>query len=381
MAMSAYLFGDRHLSEDDEGFDQAMRSAHATRLRPRCLCIDGGVGMYVANLGGRYILKRMPYGGGRHDPSCRSYELPPELSGLGHVMGTAIVEDITTGITSLRVGFAMSKGRGGQTQPEAGDGSGSVASDGARLTLRGLLHYLWDQAELNRWQPGFAGRRSWATVRKHLLRAADGKVLRGRPLRSKLYIPEVFSVEQRDEINARRAALWAQEARATSGVRPLMILIGEVKEIIPARYGFKAVIKHLPDQVFAMDEQLYRRMGKRFERELSLWGAANDLHMVVIATFGLNVAGVPAIEELSLMPVTAQWLPVEDAADRQRVLALVLGGRSFVKGLSYPLPSPYGLAPVVMTDDHVPSRPCDPACASAIHSNPDSGLQAAPPDG
>ncbi len=30
------------------------------------------------------------------------------------------------------------------------------------------------------------------------------------------------------------------------------MLIAEVKEIVPARYGFKAVVKHVPDQAFAL---------------------------------------------------------------------------------------------------------------------------------
>jgi hypothetical protein len=33
--------------------------------------------------------------------------------------------------------------------------------------MRGLLHYLRDQAALTCWQPGVLGKRSWATVRKH----------------------------------------------------------------------------------------------------------------------------------------------------------------------------------------------------------------------
>ena len=50
--------------------------------------------------------------------------------------------------------------------PAAGADSDSVASSGTKLSLRGLLHYLWDQGELTRWQPGFAGKRTWSTVRK-----------------------------------------------------------------------------------------------------------------------------------------------------------------------------------------------------------------------
>ena len=218
------------------------------------------------------------------------------------------------------------------------------------MSLRGLLHYLWDQAGLTRWQPGFAGKRSWATVRKHLLLAAENKIARGDALQARLYIPEVFSVEHRDAINARRMARWAHAVATPGKPQHLMLLIAEVKEIVPARYGFKAVIKHVPDQAFALDEQLYRRLGRRFEPELSLWGAADNLHMVMIATFGVSEAGLPTIAELSLMPVTGQWLPVEDSFEQQLVDRLVRDGRCFVKGLRYNLPVGQALASAVLTD-------------------------------
>jgi len=182
----------------------------------------------------------------------------------------------------------MSKTGARSIELGSGNGSDSVATDGTKLSLRGLLRYLWDQAELTHWHPRFAGKRSWATVRKHLLIAAESKIARGAALQSRLYIPEIFTVEHRDEINARRVSHLMHAAGKPKGPRSLMLLIGEVKEIVPARYGFKAVIKHVPDQPSALDEQLYRRMGRRFERELSLWGASDAVYMMLNATFGLN---------------------------------------------------------------------------------------------
>jgi hypothetical protein len=129
-----------------------------------------------------------------------------------------------------------------------------------------------------------------------------------------------------------------------------MLLIAEVKEIVPARYGFKAVVKHIPDQAFSLDEGLYRRLGRRFEPELSLWGAADNLRMVMIATFAVNEAGVPTIAELSLMPVNGNWLPIENSFEQQLIDRLVHDGRSFVKALRYNLPVGQPLASAILTD-------------------------------
>ncbi len=348
-----YEIGGRRFEIGSRGFADAIAEAHASHQRPRCMCLVNGVEMYVARLAGSdrgYIVKRMPDTGSHHAPDCPSYEPPAEFSGLGQVLGSAITEDPATGETTLRLDFPLARMPGRSKMPPAGAESDSVSSSGTKLSLRGLLHYLWDQAELTRWHPGFAGKRTWATVRKHLLQAAEHKLARGDSLRARLYVPEPFCIDERDAINARRLALWQHAVAAPGKAQHLMLLIGEVKEIVPARYGFKAIVKHMPDQAFSVDEQLYRRLGRRFEPELALWGASDDIHMVMIATFGVSSAGVPAINELCLMPVTRQWLPVEDGFEKQLLDRLVGENRAFVKGLHFNLGRDNGIATAVLTD-------------------------------
>ena len=42
---------------------------------------------------------------------------------------------------------------------------------------------------------------------------------------------------------------------------------------------------------------------------------------------------------MSLMPVTPQWLPVEDVYEKHLVEQLIHDGRAFIKGLRYNLPA------------------------------------------
>lgn len=347
---AAYKIAGRRFEIGSRGFADAVADAHAAHQRPRCMCLVEGVEMYVARLGEGYIVKRMPDTGSHHAPDCPSYEPPAEFSGLGQVLGSAITEDPATGETTLKLDFPLTKMPGRSQLPSASADSDSVASDDTRLSLRGLLHYLWDQAELTRWHPGFVGKRTWATVRRHLLHAAEHKLARGDALRARLYVPEPFSIDERDAINARRLAQWQTAIPAPGKAQQLMLLICEVKEIVPARYAFKAIVKHMPDQAFAIDEQLYRRLGRRFADELALWGANDDIHMVMIATFGVSSAGVPAIHELCLMPATRQWLPVEDGFEKQLVDRLVGESRAFVKGLHYNLGKSDRIASAALTD-------------------------------
>jgi hypothetical protein len=330
MSRSVYLIEGQQFRSDCAHFKDAIASAHAVRHRPRCLCTAKGVEMYVARLGEGFLVKRMPGTGAQHASHCPAYEPPAELTGLDELMGSAITENTETGQVTLKLGFATSRRGGGSTVPVAVTPSDRVRRGGT-LSLRNLLNYLWEQAELNRWHPGFAGKRSWAVVRRHLLQAAENKVARGAALSAKLYVPETFSVEQRHAINARRAPRWALTRGARGGVQNLGLLIGEVKEMVPARLGHKLVIKHVPDHAFLIDEQAYRRIERRFEQELAVWTATDRVHLLTIATFYVDRHGFPRIAELSLMPTTDEWIPIEDSFDRVLIKALVDAGRAFIK--------------------------------------------------
>ncbi len=193
--------GNRDISHDAPDLPDLLAEAHARQARPLCLCREPHIPLYVAKVGGRYILKRMPGTGPQHAADCDSYEAPYELSGFGHLVGGAIQENTGDGTTLLKLDFSLTK-TGNRTSPNPGEAAetGSVRTDGTKLSLRALLHYLGDQAGFNRWRPGMAGRRNWAVIRKFLLEAAEGKATKGKALSDVLYIPETFQLEREAEI-------------------------------------------------------------------------------------------------------------------------------------------------------------------------------------
>lgn len=345
-----YLIGSARLRSDDPGFERALAAVHGSKARPRCLCIGAGVEMYVAKVQGKCVIKRMPDTGGSHHPSCDSYEPPVELSGLGQVMGSAIQESPDTGITALKFDFSLSK-TGGRAAPVPGDGEAdSVKTDGSKLTLRGVLHYLWEQAGFNRWAPSMAGKRSWYVIRKYLLQAAADKAAKGSNLSDILFMPETFNAERQAEATARRLAHFAKVATPTKGTRRLMLAIGEVKEVTASRYGHKFVLKHLQDCHFMLNDDIHKRLVKRFEVELGLWDAVEGTKLMMIATFGVGTTGIASIEEAALMTVTENWLPFDSLYEKMVLDALTSGSRRFMKGLRYNLPSSKPLACAVATD-------------------------------
>ena len=308
--------------------------------------------MYVARIGDRRILKRMPETGPSHDPSCDSYEAPYELSGFGHVAGGAIQENVEEGVTVLKLDFSLSKSSPKKAPAQANScEAGAVKTDGSKLSLRALLHYLWDQAEFNRWRPGMAGKRNWAVIRKYLLEAAEGKTTKGARLLDRLYLPETFHSEREDEIAQRRTAFISRGVSAQGARRPLLLLIGEVKEIAPARFGHKLVIRHLPKFPFMLDEDIHRRMAAKFAPELSLWSALPDGRLIAIATFSLDHAGVAQIDAIAAIAVNENWIPVEHSYDAALLDALTRRRASYLKGLRYNLPAKQPLASVVLRED------------------------------
>lgn len=261
-----------------------------------------------------------------------------------------IQTDAADGVTALKLDFAMSKSGARPPAASAGTEPGSVRTDGKRLTLRSLLHYLLDEAGLTRWSPAMKGKRNWHVIRKYLLQAAAGKQVKGKPLADQLYLPEPFSVEHKDEIAGRRLAVFDKLAKSAGDARRLMLLIAEVKDLGDARFGKKLRVKHMSDAPFLLADDLYQRVLRRFEAELLLWSAVESSHLLVAATFRVSSAGWASTEEMTLMLLDEHWLCIDSADEMHLLNALVAGRRRFHRTLRYNLTSAAPLAIAVLTD-------------------------------
>lgn len=347
--MSKYLFGTHVYSPERENWQRILQKGYAAKLRPICQCLVQGErpSLYIALVCGQYVLKRLPYSGPLHAPHCEHYEPPPELSGLGQVNGSAIREELETQTTTLNLDFALTKGRSRQAGAPSDVEHESVRSDGTKLTMRGLLHYLMDEAGLTRWTPAMTGKRSWYIVRREILNAASSKITKGQALAEVLYVPESFSVERADEIRKRQHEALSRLS-STSSAR--MILIGEVKAIEDARYGKCLIVKHLPDLKLMMTDDLHKHLASRFTHQLQLWGQLEASHLLTLATISRSSQGIYSVEAVCLMNVNEHWIPFETLFEWELLSALHASQRRFTKGLRYNLPSTKPLACAVLQD-------------------------------
>lgn len=348
--MREFLINGQAVSDEADDFQDKLTLAYRGKDRPLCLCKDEGVPMYVAKIGDQLVVKRMPLTGADHDAACPSYEPPYELSGLGHLMGGAIKLDPSAGTAMLKLDFSLSKRGSSRRLPAGSEKDDSVKNDSEKLSLRALLHFLWHESGLTEWTAHWAGKRHWRQVYHHLREAAGTMSVRQESLAERLFIPEPFRADEKAAIEHRRALALAVMFQTSSGPKKLMILVGEVKEFSPARSGQHVVVKHMPGFRLHLEEQAWRRLQRRFETELVLWRSDDRFHLIAMATIEGNAAGLVAINEIALMTVTEQWLPIDDGHEERLLDKLTRMRVKTVKGLRFNLSRSQPIANAILPE-------------------------------
>lgn len=352
---SRFWVGDQPIGEDLESAQaqHLLTQAYRQHLRPLCDCRDDGVPMYVAHGGSHLIVKRMPGTGMNHAAGCPSWAPAEALSGLGQVLGNAISPDLSSGMTTIRLDFPLSQRSSPAAAPADGAADAApstVAADPTKLTLLSTLHYLWDEAGFTHWSPAMAGKRRWSIISWHLSRAAASLRTGRVQIGARIYIPEPYSVDRKDAIAARRRAVWQQAAPARGAATKMLLLIGEVKDLSPARFGHKLLIKHVPDAPLYLSDDLLRKMQRRYREEWDMWQANDTHHLLAICTFSLSRSHIPTVDRIALMLVDDHWLPVRSVENGELINRAVGEHRRFTVGLRYNLAAPTPIADLTLTD-------------------------------
>lgn len=305
-----------------------------TPERPRCLCVPGGVEMYVARHR-LFVVKRMPDTGSKHHPSCASYEPALQQSGLGELMGDAVLE-LAAGQVQLRVDFPWARSAG-QGQPRGDPGeSVDVATTGRRMSLRALMHFLLERAGFNRWSPAMDGKRNQGVFHKYMMAAAEDVLIKGVELKERLFVPEPFSEVTKSELAQRRreklAVLLPQ-----AGSRPLAMVVGEYKSNEPMPGGRRVWIKHMPDAPLLVDNKTWARMERVFAPMFEARDADHGLkvRLILAALIRARREQTYEIDAACMMLTNEQWIPLEGIHELHLMHALVTQRRRFIKPLRY----------------------------------------------
>ena len=342
------VFG-KIVSEDHDDFQGVLAKAYSAKAQVHCECRAGqDLQVYISHRQDRYVLSRWPGTGARHTTSCDHYDAPDYLNGMGQVRGRAVVDDEDSGEISLKLSFALSRGPARAASAALTNDKPTVKSTGQKLSVRGLLHVLWDRAELTHWHPNMAGRRSWYVVRRELLAAAASCKVKQEALEHALFVPEKFRLEEKEEQRARRRTALDKVYRSQG---EMMVLVGEIKEIVPTHGAERIVLLHVGDMPFIMDQDMARRFHKRFAGELALWQAQDgNGHLILAGSFARRKEGTFDLIEVALMPVTGEWLPYETSDERYLIAKAIAEQRRFVKGMRVNLDAETPIASLVLKD-------------------------------
>jgi hypothetical protein len=327
-------------SDDEEALQAALKTSYddgTDETRPRCLCRreepgherDEGIPMYISLVNDKYVVKRMPNTSETHTALCDSYELQ-EMTGYGAVMGTAI-QEAGDGSTVLKLDFSLLDGAGRKpTASGIETEKNEVEVAASKLTLRSLLHYLWTSAELTKWIPQFAGKRTWKTVSWRINEALNNKLAKGEALKDIVYIPAPFDKNRRIEIAEERLTKFNRIRSGEVGKKRLMLLIADLQEL----KGTNFIARDMPDFPFLMDGKSLSDFNKVFRSEIETWESLRAIdedkaHLIVIGTFSFSDAGNASIKKMSAMLVDENWLPFEGRYVKLLIEKLTVKGRRF----------------------------------------------------
>ena len=302
--------------------------------------------MYIARYQ-QFFVKRLPDTGHEHHPSCPSYEPPPGQSGLGEVLGDAVIERGPDRV-EVRLDFPLTRRPG---RPVAsGDPAAvrtEVAAQRRRLGLRGLAHLLLQCAGFNRWSPRMQGKRNWYVVRKHFVAAAHDIETKGVCLAEILLIPEPFSLDDAAAIaSRRRRAMAGLQSPDVDAQFRLMLVMSELKEFSATDVDHRIVLRHMPDCPLFMERKAGERFKKVFECEFEAWAHRRSaeqaghadrsgLRFLFCGLIYAKREGLYFVDTAAIVMLSSTWIPLDHPYEQLLIDELVRQERRFLKPLRF----------------------------------------------
>lgn len=356
-----YLAGDPELQD-------ALAGVYDTPERPRCMCVGAGIEMYVAKHR-RYVVKRMPESGHQHYATCGSYEPEPGQSGLGELIGESIIEHSPESV-ELRVDFPLARVPGRAFVRRAAKEPAEINAPRHRMSLRAVMHFLFERAGFNRWCPAMEGKRTQGVIHRYLMDAAEGIQTKGVTLSDRLYIPEQFHEQRRTEIAERRRSKLAILRSPEDDVHFKMALVmGEYKGEKGSPLGRKVWLKHMPEAPLFIDSKAWERIERAYGGLLDARDADTKTkqRVAICALIYAKREHTYQIDTATFMLTTENWIPIEGVHEAELIEALTEQRRRFMKPLRYDARSAASFPNVLLLDTgakptplHVVSALMDP---------------------
>jgi hypothetical protein len=336
MEEQRFLIKGRTYASNDPELQDALVRVYDTLERPRCMCVPGGIEMYVAKHR-QYVVKRMPDSGPQHHATCISYEPEFGQSGLGELIGESIIEHSPESV-ELRVDFPLARVPGRAFVRRAAQEPAEIHAPRHRMSLRAVLHFLFERAGFNRWYPAMEGKRTQGVIHRYLMEAAEGIQTKGVTLSERLYIPEPFHEQRKTEIaERRRSKLEVLQSPEDDVQFKMALVIGEYKGEKASPLGRKVWLKHMPEAPLFIDLKAWERIERAYGGLLDARDADTKTKQraVICALIYAKREHTYQIDTASFMLTTENWIPVEGIHEVDLIQVLTEHRRRFMKPLRY----------------------------------------------
>jgi hypothetical protein len=297
-----------------------------------CLCRRPALRLVIrCTRAGRYHLAGWPGEGDQHEPTCPFHKLGPGHSGRDRYSTQAIKETDDGVFIRLATPLARSLNRTGTHENTTAENSDDRHVH-RTIGLLGLLHWIWEEARLNTWQPGFR-HRTWRHCHTLLRRHLRDATINGQELDSVLYLVPPFSPQaaaaNTQGLEAFRTRLGRHGPTERRG-----LLLGQIKEVTPTPYGVAYRLAHQRTPLYAR-AALHARATRSYRHAFGKTAAAHGATRIGLFVVERSPRGHLIAVDVAAMLTTSSYIPADSS--HEVVMADALAGcrRAFLKPLRY----------------------------------------------
>lgn len=333
-----------------EVLQQAMDAARHSYGYALCECRPNRLKLQVRLREGKYHLAVWPDQGHLHDSSCWFFREEDGNAPAEEI--NAQVQEREDGTRAIQLNFSLDR-MTHAARPRYDTASRLSVDDHKQpeqSSLRGVLHLLWQEANLTRWHPNWE--REWSRTRYELIQAAHHLTVKGVPLSQRLFIPRYYREEAKQQLNSEWEAFVAGLGKSSGGVIKSALLIAPVRKIVEIERGAAMHLRHLRHPVGINDitysviksncKQAMQRIQRnaeeymrREESRASGWVQIRQPEVVAIAHVEASPRGGLWARGMWLLQVhPTLFIPASNADEVLLIDTLVRQGYQFSRSLT-----------------------------------------------
>ncbi|MEZ0606279.1 DUF1173 family protein [Paraburkholderia sp. IW21] len=340
------------VQENPARYFKRLERAKVTPGYAVCLCETNTapLQLVIRRYGSLLHLAGWPDDGHRHKRGCAFYKDPNAAKPTGGGDSTAAIIATPTGLNvkldvSLTLRETTSGSRGSPAQS-------SDRTSRRSASLLAFLQMLWSEAALNQWT-GLGTARHWGLCNAMLLAEAGTALINGADAQKVLHIMRRFDEADRAAINAEFDAFIARLTIDDKGATHRGLVIGEINEIAPTKYGHALSLRQSARKYYA-SSNLIDHASRAYRYA---WSALGDRAARVVAL--LLVERTPKghlkLIDLAAILCSSTFIPCDSMHEVAMANRLVAEHRDFLKPLRM-APDDAMLPDFVLRDTDTPTH-------------------------